>query len=37
MRAAIGAARGYGRTAGILQGTIGRIKRQYGVGKACGV
>ena len=37
MRAAMGAARGYGRTAGILQGTIGRIKRRYGIGKACRV
>ena len=37
MRAAKGDARGYGRMAGILRGTIGGIKRRYGVGKDCWV
>jgi len=35
IRAAKGDARGDGRTAGILLGTIGGIKTRYGAGKDC--
>ena len=37
IRAAKGDAKGDGRTAGILRGTIGGIKTRYGAGKDCRV